>query len=253
MFRVWILHLSQIYYIGLANFVNQKWGFIMGKNKIKDVAPKTKQCKYCKSSINKKAKVCPFCQRKQIGKGGLITMIVCLCIVGGMIAIVATVASNGNNSPSIISQSTDDWLEFDKKSWEQFVTLYKYHNNLTTVMEWYSDRKISASDFYTECKTARDKFRDISSKFNYGNTSEQKDYLGVLENWALSDQMAAQDLMDYADSLKPSKLSSANENLQRAKSAINTAASNRGKLLVKAGLSDSEIKSKVESDMASLE
>lgn len=40
-----------------------------------------KTCKYCKSEINEKAKVCPQCRRKQPSKGGVIAGIIVTIIV----------------------------------------------------------------------------------------------------------------------------------------------------------------------------
>lgn len=48
----------------------------------------TKQCKYCKSEIDKKAKVCPVCKKKQ---GGLLKWVI-IAIVA--IALISTFTSN---------------------------------------------------------------------------------------------------------------------------------------------------------------
>lgn len=229
----------------------------MGKNQNQ---PKTKQCKFCRSEIDKKAKVCPVCQRVQgAGKGCLIFAIIVFVIIGGIVAtaIAVSVSVGGNKSSdqdtkTTYSQSADSWEEFDNKSWKQFAQLYKNHNNLLTSMTNYDNGIISASGFYAQCENLRDNFRKISTSLNYGTNSEEEAYLSVLESWALYGQRAAQDLMDYIDTLKPSKLSSAQSNIQNAKKAVSIAANNRGKLLAKTNLTNEQIKSKIEKDMEAL-
>jgi len=45
----------------------------------------TKLCKYCKTEIDKKAKICPSCQKKQSGKGKIIAIcIVTLILIGAI-------------------------------------------------------------------------------------------------------------------------------------------------------------------------
>jgi hypothetical protein len=60
-----------------------------------------KKCKYCKSDIDSKAKVCPNCTRKQRGSLGIIIFIVIIVII-----IIAS-QGNGNNSINDNSNNTN--------------------------------------------------------------------------------------------------------------------------------------------------
>lgn len=54
----------------------------------------TKTCKHCKSTIPKGAKVCPYCRKKQSGKGKTILIVIIVIIV------IAAIGSGNNSSSS---------------------------------------------------------------------------------------------------------------------------------------------------------
>lgn len=56
----------------------------------------TKKCKHCQSEIDKKAKVCPNCRKKQGGK--LIFVIIGIVVIG----IIGSLASQGDNEPKVV-------------------------------------------------------------------------------------------------------------------------------------------------------
>ncbi len=149
--------------------------------------------------------------------------------------------------------SPEKLLAFDERTWTDFKKLYTAHNNLMDAMQKYVDGSVTALSFYDYCKEAEKFFADASLSFSYGETEYQKTYLSAFQSMALSDQMTAKSLLKYLDSFKPSDLSSAQDNINQATDAAVTIASNRGKLLVMAGLSDEEIRAKIEADTADLD
>lgn len=161
--------------------------------------------------------------------------------------------SDSNKSETNKADESAKWLDFDKQSWDDFKTLYTSHNNFMKDITAYSDGTLSSLDFYTACSNAKKYFQKASLSYDYGSNDEEVTYLNGFESIALSDQQAAEYLMKYADSGKTSQLSKAQENIQSAKDAFVVVASNRGKLLVKAGLTDDEIKEKIEADTADLD
>lgn len=58
---------------------------------------KVKKCKYCQSEIDKKAKVCPVCNRPLKNHGCLISIIVLLFIVAGVFGIATTFTQPAND------------------------------------------------------------------------------------------------------------------------------------------------------------
>lgn len=160
--------------------------------------------------------------------------------------------NNVSNAPSD-EEMRSNLLEFDTKSWEQFKSLYISHNNLMNAISLYSDSKISSLEFYNYCIDTKKYFQDMSLNFGWGKTDDEKTYLETFKIFALADQQATEHLLKYIDSGKTSDLSKAQESIQRAKDAATTIATNRGILLVKAGLTDEEIHDKVEADMTQLE
>ena len=160
--------------------------------------------------------------------------------------------TSGGATTGTSATTEADWLAFDERTWSEFVNLYTAHNNLMNALTDFSNGNLSAVDFYQFCQETKDYFANASLSFDYGTSSDEKDYLSAFRSMALSDQMAAESLMKYLDSWDTSDLSSAEENIQNAVSAATTIASNRGTLLVKAGLSQEEIQAKIEEDMTDL-
>lgn len=117
----------------------------------------------------------------------------------------------------------------------------------------YSDSSITSLEFYNYCKDIKKYFQAMSLNFEWGETEDEKTYLETFKIFALADQQATEYLIKYIDSGKTSYLSKAKDAIQRATDAATTIASNRGTLLVKAGLTDEEIREKIESDMAQIE
>ena len=58
--------------------------------------PKTKKCPYCRSDIDKKAKICPHCQKKQFGLGSLFSALIVIISLSIFIPFV-TKNCSGNN------------------------------------------------------------------------------------------------------------------------------------------------------------
>lgn len=176
--------------------------------------------------------------------------------IGYFLSQSGTTDNSDSENPSeeeTFENAEEAWLAFDERTWSDFVKLYTAHNNLMNALSAFSNGNLSMVDFYQYCEDARDYFASMSLTFNYATSEDENDYLSAFEYLALSDQRAAESLMKYLDSQKTSDLSSAEESIENAKSAITTIASNRGTLLVKAGLSQEEIQERVEQDMADLE
>ncbi len=188
---------------------------------------------------------------KKKGKGCLVILIIVFVFIAITVSQIARDPERYGASTNKLSK--EEWLEFDSKSWEDFKILYRSHNNFLKTIDAFSNSKISAVDMYNKCKEAEEYFRKASLSFDYGKTSEQKTYLQAFKSVALSDQMIAKAMMKYLDSKKTSDLSDVKANIENAKSGFVTIAGNRGILLVKAGLTEVEIKEKVEADMTELE
>lgn len=60
----------------------------------------TKTCKYCGSPIPASAKICPYCRKKQKGKGGLIAVVVIILLI-----IIIAAAASGDDEPKKVSSS----------------------------------------------------------------------------------------------------------------------------------------------------
>lgn len=60
--------------------------------------PKTKKCPYCRSDIDKKAKICPHCQKKQFGIGSLFSALIVILFLIISIPLIAESCSSSSDS-----------------------------------------------------------------------------------------------------------------------------------------------------------
>lgn len=199
-------------------------------------------------------------EKEKKKRGCLIpTLIISLIFLGAIAFGIMRIIQNPDtyNKKTYDEESenltVEDWLEFDEQSWSDFVRLYNNHTLFISAIDSFGNGQGTSLDFYEYCKQAEEFFQKMSLSLNYGKTEEQKTYLRSLNSIALSDQSAAKNLMNYLDSGAVSDMSKAKDNIAETITAISAFAENRGKLLVKAGLSEAEIEQKVESDFSALE
>lgn len=196
--------------------------------------------------------------KKKRGCCGCLVVFFIIGVIGAIIAGVSQnfslISTKSDSSASSETSSAEELLKFDAQAWDAFITLCNSHNALMSAMDSYADGKVTAVDFYNFCKDAEEIFRDASVKLNpYKATEDQKTYLNPLRSMATDDQLAVKALMKYLDSKATSDLAEAQDHIARVLEAVNVFASNRGKFLVKAGLSEEEIQQKLEEDFAKLE
>lgn len=77
--------------------------------------PQSKQCRHCKMEIPKEAKICPYCRKKQGGKGKWIAL--------GVVVVLILFAAAGNDSSQqggsasqIIAESTEEKINMTAES-----------------------------------------------------------------------------------------------------------------------------------------
>lgn len=96
-------------------------------SKTKEPMGKQKKCKYCKSEIDKKAKVCPFCRKKQKKHHffGIAFILIIIIAIGGVIA---------SNDDEPKDANTGEVKEFFKKG--EVVELNNIKTTLIDVFEY---------------------------------------------------------------------------------------------------------------------
>ena len=231
-------------------------------------------CKHCGVKIDDNAKFCPSCgaqvegntapsktvngnnanhtsiesRPKKRGCGRYIAIIIVLIFVGSFIYSL-----NMAFSQSETELTSEEWLEFDDKTWADYTQIYTNHNNFMTALTYFSEGRTSAVDFYSYCQNVEQVFQQSSLAFDYGKTKEQQDYLSPFKSACLADQRAAQSLLKYLDSYQTSDLASTQSEIETATQALTTIASNRGVMLAKTDLTDEEIRQRIEDSMVALE
>lgn len=231
-------------------------------------------CKNCGAQITDDAKFCPSCgtkvelsstpskqinegnadqkaigsTKKKRGCGCYIAIFIVLIFAGSLIYSLGMAFSQGSSE-----LTSKQWLEFDDRTWDDYVQLYNNHNTFMSALTYYSEGRIDAVSFYSTCQEAEQVFQQCSTTYDYGINKDQQDYLSPFEAASLADQRAAQSLLKYLDSYQTSDLASAQSEIETATQALTTIASNRGALLAKTDLTDEEIHQRIEDSMAALE
>lgn len=115
-----------------------------------------KKCKYCLEEINKKAKICPYCRKKQNGSVAITLLIILIFIV------IVAISSNNFSKPIDlkISNTKGSVSGFNELIWEGDIT-----NN--------GDRTFENVKIIFECYTeAREKVGMASSTIKYIKPNE---------------------------------------------------------------------------------
>ncbi len=227
-------------------------------------------CKKCRADVGDVA-YCPNCgtktkaEKKKKKSRNVITWIVggviLFSLLGGLASRQSDPPVGGSSSQeqegsfqtSEDKMTQEELLEFDDKTWEVFKSLYNAHNDMVEAMTLYADGNASKLSFYEYCEKAEGWFGQVSAAIGFGGSEYEQNYLSAIRSMALEDQMAAKGLMKYLDSGKTSDLSEVNKHIEVATSAVSVIASNRGVLLVDAGLSDEEIQKRIDDSMEGME
>lgn len=83
---------------------------------------KTKKCKFCRSDVDSKAKVCPVCGRAQKTHGCLIALTVVGSILAGIIVMVILISSllspvdtgSASTTPNTTSAPNDEYITMEE-------------------------------------------------------------------------------------------------------------------------------------------
>lgn len=184
--------------------------------------------------------------------------------IGAIVAITVTYSELSNLSTQgevesaaeqqlTVEELKAQGLEFDERSWNDFLRLYEAHNDFMKTVDLYANGNVSQLDFYDYCKNIEEWFGKASRNFNYAKTEDEKTYLSTFSTFALSDQAAAKNLIKYLDSNATKDLSKAREELDRAKQAAGIIARNRVVYLKSIGLSTEEAEVEINKTAAEIE
>ena len=94
--------------------------------------PKTKKCPYCRSDIDKKAKICPHCQKKQFGLGSLFSALIVILFLIIFIPLIAESCSSSSDSDEEPERSFEVVTTEAQKEKESTTKKAKTEKNETT-------------------------------------------------------------------------------------------------------------------------
>lgn len=158
-----------------------------------------KKCKYCRTEINKKAKVCPNCHKKQSSKIIGIVSIVCILII--LVAIASGNEDNKNNDKyeknkknTVVVTNFSSMTEAEIDSW---CDTNKINCSTTNEYSETVDKGNFISQSIDEGKTIYegDKIKIIFSK-GKEPTTEQKNALKKAETYSEAMHMSKQAIYD---------------------------------------------------------
>lgn len=141
----------------------------------------TKKCKYCKTEIDKKAKICPNCNKKQ---NSSLKFIIIGIVILGILGALTSVKENGTNSAEPSAETSTATAKNDKenaKPTEKPIEYAKY--DVSELMDDLDTNALKAEEKYN------DQYVEITGKLynidsggkyiNLGPTDEEFTLIGV--------------------------------------------------------------------------
>lgn len=145
----------------------------------------TKVCKYCKSEIPKKAKVCPNCRKKQGGIGKWIVIAVIVIIV-----IAAISGDDKDKNPQKVSQTPSDDKQTSSKNKKTDDTETQDKSNVFQVgdvveTEDFKITFVSAGEYKSDNEyiTPKKGYEYWQFKFKFENTSDTDQNVSTIMDW----------------------------------------------------------------------
>lgn len=139
-------------------------------------APKETQVQQSNIVMNAPA---PQKKKKKISKFKL--TIVFLFLMGFIIAINVAFQpeptdNDGSSAADVEKEENTSAIsiEFDERSWGDFLKVYEAHNQLMKMMGHYSNNRVGDVDFYNFLDDAEDWFRDASVALNYAKNADER-------------------------------------------------------------------------------
>ena len=168
----------------------------------------TKKCKYCKTEIDKGAKICPNCKKKQKGKGGLIAIIVIVLIIGAAAGAGKNKKSNIDNSnatdkaETIISNTSSESSKDTKEKTETSTVEEPPKDDAVLVGGSFEDKGLKFTvndatiDYQFEDKYDMYKLEDgfvyLLVDFTFENTGDGDKYVSIYDFKCYADNSACE-------------------------------------------------------------
>lgn len=140
----------------------------------------TKVCKYCKSEIPKKAKVCPNCRKKQ---GGIVKWIVIAVLVFVIIGAASGGGDNKDKNPQKVSQTSSENKNKDTTESESPSNVFQVGDVVET--ENFKITFVSAGKYKSgnEYITPKKGYEYWKFEFKFENTSDTDQNVSTMMDW----------------------------------------------------------------------
>lgn len=140
----------------------------------------TKECKYCKSEIPKKAKVCPNCRKKQSGIGKWVVIVILAILI---IAAISGGNDNKDKNPKKINQTASEDKEKDSTESESPSNVFQVGDVVET--ENFKITFVSAGKYKSDNEyiTPKKGYEYWQFKFKFENTSDTDQNVSTMMDW----------------------------------------------------------------------
>lgn len=127
---------------------------------------KVKICKYCRSEIDKKAKICPNCQKKQGSGCGTILLFCIIVAVGISIAVVKMAESDSPTSNTSVQTEVNQMSESDYKAACKTVT----YEEIARPKDGLKGEKVTFTGKIVQATSGRYRMDVTKGQFTYTDT-----------------------------------------------------------------------------------
>ena len=166
-------------------------------------------------------------------------------VVTLIFVLALTICACNTNNPN----SPEALLAFDERAWNDYIKIETIYDNLLLAVQTYCNGDISEEDYRNQLTKLDKDFQNVLNSLDYAETEEELCYLEAIQDSATYYQSTTQGFINYLNSSDKADLLVATKSMHLGINNLSVISLEKEALLAKTGLSDEEMRKKINNDI----